>query len=225
MKKILLALVMFAIILAATSCQKPEEVTISKYFQSMKANDLGTLATMATEPVSLKFKSWKFVSSEAPIIEDVTLPGLMKRKEELDAARKEQLKIVSEKKDAFEEAKGTLGKGKKGAAQQAATDAETVLNAETAKFKALQAEINELKTKIENERNLVKLSTSIERDQEIYEGKAITQKSHTQVTLENGEVKDYTFLLRRYDMTNPMTKKLFNSRFVILKLAPSEEVK
>jgi len=221
MKKVLIPLVMFGIILAATSCQKPEEVTISKYFQCMKANDLGSLASMAAEPVSLKFKSWKFVSSEAPITEDVVLPGLMQKKEELEATRKEQLKTVADKKDAFEEIKGTGGKK----AQQAIADAETALNDETAKFKALQAELNELKAKIENEKNLIKLSTSIERDPEIYEGSVVTQKAHTQVTLENGDVKDYTFLLRKYNLTNPTTKKIMNSRFVILKLAPTEEVK
>lgn len=47
MKKTILLLAMFGVMIFMTACQKGEEATISKYFEAMKMNDTDTLASMA----------------------------------------------------------------------------------------------------------------------------------------------------------------------------------
>ena len=69
MKKTFSLIALLIFVLLTVSCQKPEEVTLSKYFQAMKAKDRDTLASMAGEPVAIEFKSWKLVSTDAPVIE------------------------------------------------------------------------------------------------------------------------------------------------------------
>jgi len=46
MRKFLLAIVLISLILVMTSCQKSEEVTISKYFQAMLHGEKGDAGTM-----------------------------------------------------------------------------------------------------------------------------------------------------------------------------------
>src|SRR5512136_1600873 len=87
MKKILVLIALLSLIMITTSCQKPEEVTLSKYFQAMKAKDRDTMAAMAAEPVAMEFKSWELVSTEPPDSQDVALPAMI---QELAAVKKKK---------------------------------------------------------------------------------------------------------------------------------------
>ena len=109
MKKVLVLAALLFLIVITTSCQKPEEVTLSKYFQAMKAKDRDTMAAMAAEPFAVEFKSWKLVSSEPPVYEDSALPKMM---EDLAAAKKkkdDQILLVKDKKDALDLKRTELG--------------------------------------------------------------------------------------------------------------------
>jgi hypothetical protein len=94
MKKILLLVALMMLIMITTSCQKPEEITLSKYFQAMKAKDRDTMAAMAAEPMALEFKSWELVSSDAPVTEDLILQQLITGQAEIKAKKDKQIGIV-----------------------------------------------------------------------------------------------------------------------------------
>src|SRR5512136_341839 len=90
MKKILVLIALLSLIMITTSCQKPEEVTLSKYFQAMKAGDRDTMAAMASDPMQMQFNDWKLVSSEPPVSADINIADMVAKLNELKKQKTEQ---------------------------------------------------------------------------------------------------------------------------------------
>jgi len=226
MKKTLLLVALMILIVITTSCQKPEEITLSKYFQAMKAKDRDTMASMAAEPMALEFKSWKMVSSEEPVSEDLILPQLLTGLADLKAKKDKQIGLVKDKKDALDILKTKLGEtraGRQKAELQKQVDAgEQDVELETQNYKQSQVEYTQMKNQVEVEKKMVTMSTSIEQNQELMTGKAVTIKANVMITTAGGD-KEYVFLLRKYELINPLTNKVSPNRFIILKIQPKED--
>jgi hypothetical protein len=226
MKKLLVVVALMFLILSTTSCQKPEEITISKYFQAMKAKDRDTMGAMAAEPIELEFKSWELLSSEAPLSEDSMLPKLIQEMGDAKKKKDDQILLVKDKKDALDQLKTKLGEtrgGKqKAELQKQIVVLENEVVTETANYKRDQMNFTQMKTQVENEKKMVTLSTNIEQNQELYAGKAISIKSIVKIASASGD-KDYVFTLRKYELVNPVTSKVFSNRYIILKIQPKEE--
>ncbi len=225
MKKVLLLTALMVLIMVTTSCQKPEEITLSKYFQAMKAKDRDTMAAMAAEPMAMEFKSWELVSTEPPVSEDFGLPGMI---EELTALRKkkdDQILLVKDKKDALDQLKTKLGEsrgGKKAAVQKEIVAMEAEVETETANYRRDQADYTMKKTQVENEKKMVSLSTNIEQNPELLNGKTVTTKAMVKIDGPSG-LKDYIFTLRKYELINPVNSKVSTNRYIILKIQAKEE--
>ena len=226
MKKVLVLVALIFLIMITTSCQKPEEITLSKYFQAMKAKDRDTMAAMAAEPVSLEFKSWEVVSSEAPESQDLMLPQLIKELGDVKKKKDDQILLVKDKKDALDQLKTKLGETRggrqKAEIQKQIVAMETEVETETANYKRDQMNYTQMKNQVENEKKMVTLSTNIEQNQELFAGKALTAKAVVKITTAGGD-KEYIFLMRKYEMINPVTNKVFSNRYIILKIQPKEE--
>ena len=226
MKKILVLVALMILIMITTSCQKPEEITLSKYFQAMKAKDRDTMAAMAAEPMALEFKSWELVSSEAPVTEDLILPQLISGLADIKAKKDKQIGLVKDKKDALDLLKTKLGETRgsrqKAELQKQIDASEQEVAAETQNYKQAQVNYTQMKNQVEVEKKMVTMSTSIEQNQELITGKAVTVKAIVKITNASGD-KDYVFLLRKYDLINPLTNKVSPNRFIILKIQPKED--
>jgi hypothetical protein len=226
MKKVLLLVALMFLIMITTSCQKPEEITISKYFQAMKAQDRDTMAAMAAEPVSLEFKSWELVSSEVPVTEDIMLPKLIQELNDAKKKKDDQILMVKDKKDMLDQMRTKLsetrGRRQKADLQKQIAEMEQEVETETANYKRDQMNYTQMKTQVENEKKMVTLSTNIEQNQELFAGKTVNVKSIVKITSASGE-KEYVFLLRKYELVNPVTNKVFSNRFIILNIKPKEE--
>lgn len=226
MKKILVLVALMILIMITTSCQKPEEITLSKYFQAMKAKDRDTMASMAAEPMALEFKSWALVSSEAPVTEDLILQQLISSMADIKAKKDKQIGLVKDKKDALDLLKTKLGETRgsrqKAELQKQIDASEQEVAAETQNYKQAQVNYTQMKNQVEVEKKMVTMSTSIEQNQELMTGKAVTVKAVVKITSASGD-KDYVFLLRKYELINPLTNKVSPNRFIILKIQPKED--
>jgi hypothetical protein len=226
MKKVLVLVALMFLIMITTSCQKPEEITLSKYFQAMKAKDRDTMAAMAAEPISMEFKSWELVSSEAPVSGDILLPQLIKDLADAKAKKDTQILLVKDKKDTLDQLKTKLGEtrgGKqKAEIQKQIADLEKEVELETANYKRDQMNFTQMKSQVENEKKMVTLSTNIEQNQELFAGKAVTAKSIVKIIGPSGD-KEYVFTLRKYELVNPVTNKVFSNRYIILKIQSKED--
>jgi len=226
MKKILVLVALMILIMITTSCQKPEEITLSKYFQAMKAKDRDTMASMAAEPMALEFKSWALVSSEAPVTEDLILQQLISSMADIKAKKDKQIGLVKDKKDALDLLKTKLGETRgsrqKAELQKQIAASEQEVAAETQNYKQAQVDYTQMKNQVEVEKKMVTMSTSIEQNQELMTGKSVTVKAIVKITSASGD-KDYVFLLRKYELINPLTNKVSPNRFIILKIQPKED--
>lgn len=226
MKKTLLLVALLILIMITTSCQKPEEITLSKYFQAMKAKDRDTMASMAAEPMALEFKSWSMVSSEEPVSEDLILQQLITGLADIKAKKDRQIGLVKDKKDALDILKTKLGETRggrqKAELQNQIAAGEQEVAVETQNYKQAQVDYTQMKNQVEVEKKMVTMSTSIDQNQELMTGKAVTIKTIVKITTASGD-KEYVFLLRKYELINPVTNKVSPNRFVILKIQPKED--
>lgn len=226
MKKTLLLVALMILIMITTSCQKPEEITLSKYFQAMKAKDRDTMAAMAAEPMALEFKSWSMVSSEEPLSEDLILQQLITGLADIKTKKDKQIGLVKDKKDALDILKTKLGETRGGRQkadlQKQIATAEQEVAVETQNYKQAQVDYTQMKNQVEVEKKMVTMSTSIEQNQELMTGKAVTIKAIVKITTASGD-KEYVFLLRKYELINPVTNKVSPNRFIILKIQPKED--
>jgi len=106
--------------------------------------------------------------------------------------------------------------------QKQIADVEIEVETETANYKRDQMDYTQMKTQVENEKKMVTLSTNIEQNQELFAGNAISAKANVKITTAHSE-KEYIFLLRKYELINPVTKKVFSNRYIILKILPKED--
>ncbi|MCU0275530.1 MAG: hypothetical protein MUF02_01515 [Acidobacteria bacterium] len=225
MKRVLLLVVLMVLVLVTTSCQKPEEITLSKYFQAMKAKDRDTMAAMAAETVAMEFKSWELVSSEAPVSEEFGLPKMIQELADVRKKKDDQILLVKDKKDALDQLKTKLSESrgaKKAEVQKQITAMEAEVETETANYKRDQANYTQMKAQVENEKKMIILSTNIDQNQELLAGKTVTTNCVVKIDGASG-VKEYVFTLRKYELINPVTNKVSSNRYIILKIQSKEE--
>lgn len=225
MKKVLLLIVLFGLIFITTSCQKSEEVTVSKYFQAMRHNDKDTMSSMAAEPKHLEYKSYKIVSIDEPLTLEYDLPALVQK---LDESKKEKNNLALEagdKRDDVEDLKDELEEtrraSKKRELRKKIEEAEVAFYQAEQGYKDLVKKIGELKKKIEFERNIINLSTGIKKNAEMFQGVINQSVVRTNVTLNNDTQNDYVFVLRKYVFT--VNEKERPCRWIILKILSAEE--
>jgi len=230
MKKYLLAIVLISLIFVMTSCQKSEEVTISKYFQAMlhgEKGDTGTMSLMALEPMYIQYASYKIVSISEPVIEEYELPKLLADLEDFKKQRKDQVKVALDKKYELEDLEDALDetrrRSKKIELKKKIEEMRIVVKEEEQKVRDFQLAINSLKTRIENEKHLIKLSSGVVKNPEIYKGEEQTSKTDVKVTLKNGTEKDYVFVLKKYNLKIKEDANIIKSRFIIIKIQSAEE--
>jgi len=225
MKKIILLVALFSVIVTLTSCGKAEEAAVSSYFHAMQINDKDTMASMAVEPKDIEWKAFKITSTSEPVEMDLELPKLEKKLEELNKTKMAQVDIALEKKGLLDDAEFEIGetsrRTKKSELEQKVADLKAEVEAEEQKVKNIQAETNKLSQQIKVEKTMIGMSAGIMENYEMYTGKTINIKTIVNVTLTNGEIKDYVFLLRKDIMS--MEDKARPSRYVITKIETVED--
>ena len=210
----------FCSIIIFTSCSQPGEVTVTKYFQAMKMNDKDTMGSMAIQPKDLEFKSYEIVTIAEPVEKDLELPILEERMKKLAAKKAKQGNNAMDASDNLEDLKYDLeiarGARTKANLKKQIEEAETAFEAEKEKYNQITLRVAALEKKISRERDLIKMSTGRTDTLSLFTGKSYYLKVDVKVTLENGDVNDYVYLLRRTDLT--LQDKTIGGRLIIIKI-------
>ncbi|MCP5053238.1 MAG: hypothetical protein GY940_39095 [bacterium] len=221
MRKSILFLALLSMVIVMTSCQKGEEVTISKYFEAMKLNDKDTMSSMATEPIDIEFKEYEVVSVGEPVVEELLLPKYKQEVVDLGKKVKDQTDVAMEKRfeidDLKDEMEETRRRTKKDELQKKIDEAELALKAEGQKVYDISNQIAAVKKKIEMEESLIKTSASVDRNYELWTGESHSVKAIVKITNPEGSSQDYVFLLKKYMMK--LQDRPRNGRLVIVKIA------
>lgn len=224
MRKSILLLAVLSLLVVMSACQKSEEVTVTKYFQAMEHNDRDTMAAMALEPKDIEYKSYEILSIDKPVTKELELPVLLKKLADTEKGKKDQVTKAIDKEEALSEAKDELEEtrgGRKSELQSRIEKLQAESDAETQKVRTMQLDINKLKKAIDREKALITLSTAMRDNLEMFTGETAAIKVTTKVTLQNNEVKNYIFLLRKDTLQLEGKKQM--GRLVIIKLMTAEE--
>lgn len=225
MKKTIMLLALFSLIIGLISCQKAEEITVTKYFQAMQHQDNDTMAAMAVEPKAFQFKAFKIIASDEPEIVELELASFEKQLIQLEEKKKEQLNVALDKNDIVEDLKfeleETRRRAKKAELQKQIEEAESVAKTEKDMFLAMQLDVNKMKKKIEMEKQMITKSCGVEGNFSLYTGETHRSKVTVSVTLVNDEVKEYIFLLRKSILT--LENRTLNGRMIVTKIATKED--
>lgn len=225
MKKTILLLAMFGVMIFMTACQKGEEATISKYFEAMKMNDTDTLASMANEPKDIEFKSYKILSIGEPAVGPMQIFNYEKKLADLTDQRKKEIDAHVEKnytlEDLTAQLEETSRRDQKAELQKQIDEIKADLENRKQTIKGMQKDIDDVKRQINTEKALLKASTGIEKDYEMFTGETHVVKVTVQITLPDGSTQDYVFLMRKYILT--MDGKPRQGRLVITKIATAQD--
>jgi hypothetical protein len=225
MKKFFLLLALFSLIVVTTSCQKPAEVTLTKYFQAMSHNDRDSMSSMAVEPKNIEYKSYKIVSIGEPEIVAYDLSSLVEQERQMTQDMQAKAREAGDKRDEMldleDELDTTRSRSGKRKLRQQIEEAEAAFKAAEAGYKDFVKQRAELRKKIEVEKSLVKLSASIDSRAEIYTGNVEKTRADVKITLPDDTVKDYVFILIRYKFV--VEERELPNRLVILKIQTVED--
>ncbi|HDP94956.1 MAG TPA: hypothetical protein ENN40_06310 [Candidatus Aminicenantes bacterium] len=225
MKKFTALAAIFGLMLIMTSCSKPGEVVVTKYFQAMAHNDMDTMSSMAVTPKNLDYESYKIKSVSEPEIVDFQLPAMMEQMEVLKQERQELLNTVRDMQDEVDELEfemnETRRRSRKAELQQQIEEKQAAMEAETTKFRQLVAAMGKLKNDIEFEQEIVKLSTGVRQSPEIYTGKTTKIPVTTHVVFKDGSEEDYVFELVKYELN--VEERVLPNRLIILNILTQAE--
>jgi len=226
MKKTILLLALFGLIAVMTGCQKGEEITVSQYFEAMKHNDKDTMASMAIEPRDIEYKKFEIVSVDEPVVSELELPKLQKKLEQLNASKKKQVDLAMEKKYALEDIQDELDetrrREKKTELEEKKKAATEDMEVERAKLYQMVMDINATKKAIGVEKSMMKASTGIDRNFEIYTGESIKGRALVKITKMDGGIDEYIFFLQKFNLT--LEERPRKGRLVITKITTQAEL-
>ncbi len=215
-------LLLAGLIILSLGCQSTEQVTLTKYFQAMKAKDRDTMASMAAEPIEIVHQSWKLVKVEPPVSEPLPLVKLLKDREDLKKQRELENENWRQKRDSLDILKQKITDAR----GRAKTDLEKQLPATEAaelearkSFKAVIEKYQQLEKDIKLEKKIFNLSTGIEMEkaESFTEGTIETSVVLIQVVTPDGQTRNYRISLRKYIVEAGQTKR--TGRMVIVKFA------
>lgn len=218
---------LFCLIIVSTSCSKPGEVSVKKYFVAMKMNDKDTMGSMAIEPKDLEYKDYEITAVSAEDEKDLELPALEEKLKALTKEKTQQGNNAMDAQDNVDDLKDELEETRR-ASQKAQLrkqieEAEKTFEEEKQKYNDLVLKIAAAQKAIEREKALIGMSTGRKQDLDMFTGKTYYQKVDVKVTLDNDEVKDYVFCLRRNELM--LQDKTIGGRLVIIQIDTAEDYK
>ncbi|MCP2519293.1 hypothetical protein NLD30_02470 [SCandidatus Aminicenantes bacterium Aminicenantia_JdfR_composite] len=226
-KRLVYFLFLVSLIIFLVDCAgKPEENLLKRYFHAVRLNDTDTMGSMALEPISPEFKSWKIISISEEIVEPVILPDLDKKEKEAKSKLNEHTGIVLDLKNELDEAKMELEFARTARARRAArrkvAEKQAAYDKEYEIHKQLLKEYNKAKEAAEREEKIANFSVLGEFPN-IREMTGEIHKKEVIIELNTPEgVKRYKANFRRYILKDPVTNATHRGRWIILNFEPIE---
>ena len=224
-KKFIYFLLLAWLVIFTINCaQKPEQGLLKRYFHAVRLNDSDTMGSIALEPISPQFTSWKIVSISEETVEPVILPELNKKEKEVKSKLNEHTGVVLDLKDELDEAKMELEFARTARARRAArkkvAQKQEAYDKEYEIHKQYLKEYNDAKEAAEREEKITNFSVSGEfvnirnMTGEIHKKEVVIE-----LTTPEG-LKKYKVHLRRYILQDPETNTTHRGRWVILTFEP-----
>jgi hypothetical protein len=210
--------VILGLTLIAAACGGSEGRIVDQYFGAVNAGDNQTLASFAMVSFKGKVQKWEVKNTSAETRAPASLPDLIKKGKEMEAAvaanKKEAGTYQLEHAAEYNRYVEIKDKSKVPANLQK-------FAAEWTRFeqadKDLRKQISENKAAIEKERRNTQLSVGQLPDLDSLAGEVVEKTLDLALTVD-GQVKDYTMGLRKYELQGGQGRMV--SRWVVQSLRP-----
>lgn len=221
------SLFVFALVLvlfSLPSCKShPEQGLLAKYFDAMTMKDVMTMSTMALEPMTIEWASWKILKVGEERVIPASLSDLNKL--ELDSKKKMDGHVTPtlEAKDAVDIAKDEYDSARTAAAKAAAKkkvdDAQKKFDEETSLHNELKKAYNEAKAAASKEEDITSFSLGAGQLASIRDLKGTVHSKDVdiEVKAKDGSITNYRLYLRMYKLKDEGLNLPHNGRWVIIK--------
>jgi predicted nucleic acid-binding Zn-ribbon protein len=220
-RKCLYVLAAILVLVSLQSCSsKPEQSLLRSYFHAIQMKDLATMASMAIEPVEIEAQSWKIIKTSPVTVEPAALPELNKKEAELKKKLEDHVGVTLDAKDALDAATDTWKATRTGAAKKRMDDLQAEYDKIRGEHNDLQKEYNDAKAAAAREEEITKFSLGAGEVSNIRDltGDVRSMTVDVQVTLKDGQTKNYEFDLRQYDLKDEAANLARKGRWIIVKI-------
>jgi hypothetical protein len=210
--------------LAGLACGGPETGVVNRYFTALNTNDTTTLSGFASVTLDQKVDSWKIVSASDETRGQATLPDLVAKLGELEAALEETTKEYRAWGNDIEiypklERVRTLRKDEKKIPKSLLPIEET-WDGFNAKRDELKAGVADAKEAVNTETRNARLSVGAREAIETLAGEVVSKTVALDLTID-GQVQPYTMGLRKYELQDDGSGARMTSRWVVYSLDPT----
>jgi hypothetical protein len=208
---------------AAMACGGGESGVVNRYFTALNADDTATLSSFAAVRFDEKVDAWNIVSVGPETRGPATLPDLVAKQQELEAALGENLREYRTWGNDLEiypklERVKELLKDEKDIPKSLQEIAEKY-EAFNEKNKELRDQVAEAKSAVDSEKRNSQLSVGMLDGLETLNGEVISKTVDLDLTIE-GQVQPYVMGLRRYELESETPGMRIVSRWVVASLDP-----
>lgn len=222
-RKCLYVLAAVLILASLQSCTpKPEQGLLKSYFHAIMLKDVTTMSTMALEPMDIEADSWNIASASVEKIEPAFLPGLNKTETDLKKKLEEHVGPTLDTKDALDSATETNKATRTKAAKAKMDEAQAAYDKILAEHRDLQKNYNDAKAAAGQEEEITKFSLGAGDVSNIRDLTGMVHSKDVVVDTKNkaGQVKNYRFYLRQYDLKDEAANLARRGRWIIIRIEP-----
>lgn len=203
----LLGVILLISLFFLQSCQsKPEVKVLQRYFQAVKMNDRTTMGTMALEPISPEYTSWKITATSEETVKPASLPELNSKELELKKQVEESVIITMNAKDEVDDALFEMENARtreaRRAAQRKVDDLQKKYEEIRTRHNQLQVDYSNAQDNAAREEKVTSFSLGAGEVPNIRElsGDVHSKEVDINVVLVSGGVKNYKCIMKRYHL-------------------------
>lgn len=226
-KRALVIVGVFVAFLITQGCTSaPEKTLLKKYFNAVNLNDNDTMSSMALEPFQPDMESWELLSVGEEMVAPATLPDLNAAEVAAKKAQDDQigptLDADSALKDAQYERDTSRSAAGKRAAQKLVDELQVKYDEENAKMQDFKRAYNEAKAAAAAEEEMTMFSLG---QGELPIVRSLTGEVHSKnveiaIKMKDGQTKNYTLLLKQYELKDEANNLRYPGRWVIIHFEP-----
>jgi hypothetical protein len=214
------ALLILGTAVLSAACGHPEQRIVDQYFNALRANDQQTVTSFSMVNFDQKVDAWKITGTAPETRGPATLADLARKvseqEAELAANKKTAGAYANDHYADIDRVKEAQKAGKPVPGNLAAVaDAWTKFND---KDRDLKRQVADAKAAVEKEKRNVSLSVGQQDDLEKLKGEVVEKQIDLDLTI-GGEVKPYSMVLRKYELTGGTGPRIV-SRWVVEQLKP-----
>jgi hypothetical protein len=223
-RKSLFVFALVLVLFSLPSCKSnPEQGLLAKYFNAMTLKDVMTMSTMALEPMTIDWASWKILKVSEEQVVPASLPDVNKLEMDSKKTMDGHVTPTLEAKDAVDIAKDEYDSARTAAAKAAAKkkvdDAQKKFDEETNLHNELKKAYNEAKAAATREEDSTSFSLGEGQLASIRDLKGTVHSKDVEVEVKAkaGTITNYRFYLRMYRLKDEALNLPHNGRWVIVK--------